>query len=61
MSVGKGRGDPAGIADILFNQHFGTLISAVGTAALAIKASIRSNRVRWARSTVYFVILFVSY
>ena len=36
MSDGKGRGDPAGIADIRFNQHFGTLISAVGTAALAL-------------------------
>ena len=36
MSVGKGRGEPAGIADIRFNQHFGTLISAVGTTALAL-------------------------
>ena len=35
MSVGKGRGNPAGIADIRFNQPYGTLISAVGPAALA--------------------------
>ena len=35
MSDGKGRGDPAGIADIRFNQHSNTLISTVGTAALA--------------------------
>ena len=34
MSVGKGRGDPAGIADIRSNQPYGTLISAVGTTAL---------------------------
>ena len=34
MSVGKGRGDPAGIADIRFNQPCGTLICDIGTGAL---------------------------
>ena len=35
MSVGKGHGDPAEIADIRCNQPCGTLISAIGTATLA--------------------------
>ena len=35
MSDAKGRGDSAAITDIHFNQHFGTLISAVRTARLA--------------------------